>query len=125
MIATEPQSERYFFNIRRESAGGVAVVVVTGAVDLVTAPRVGGSICAASGGRDVVVDLRDVEFRDASGVEELRVGSDAADGGLHLVCVPGGSVERLLERAGVRQAFDVHPSREAALEAARRRAGVE
>src|SRR4051794_9170873 len=87
-----------------------ARLVVTGEVDLLTAPDFISALGAAQeAAPDVVVDLTEVRFMDSTGLRALlearrRADADGAAIALHLA--PGGPVERLLDLAGVLRLFD-------------------
>lgn len=82
------------------------VIVVTGEVDLASAPRVESAIAGFSG-QEVVLDLRGVEFMDSAGLKVLlnqRSRLDDSGGTLRLV-LGEGAVMRLLELTSVSDAF--------------------
>jgi anti-sigma B factor antagonist len=86
------------------------VFVPRGELDLATAPEFEAAILGAlEAGRPVVVDLRQLDFMDSSGVRVLITAhAKAGDHGERLTLVrpaPGGAVERILEIAGIDQAL--------------------
>ena len=109
--------DRFEFTVERADQGEVAVVIVHGEMDLVTAPRVGGAVAAAGELAGVVVDLSEVGFLDSSGLSELLVAERSLEGRLAIVCAPAGAVHRLMGVAGLEQALPLFHSRAAAVEA--------
>ena len=95
------------FTVRLEQRGGATVVIPTGELDLATAPSLesalGRAFTESAGGR-VVLDLRELEFIDSSGLRTLLTARRRA--------VTGD--ERTLEIAGVRQVFTWTPAEEIA-----------
>jgi anti-anti-sigma factor len=107
------------FTVRTEQHGDAAVVVPTGELDLATAPALEGALArafdAAGGGR-VVLDLRELEFIDSSGLRTLltaRRRADDASARFSLIAGHRG-LERTLEIAGVHKVFDWTPAEELA-----------
>lgn len=105
-----------------ESDSGTAVLVLTGEVDLYTAPELKQELVRVidAGARAVVVDLTDTTFIDSttlgvliSGVKRLR-----PDGrGFELV-VTDKHIRKIFEITGLDRVFSLHEDRAAALEAA-------
>src|SRR3954452_2747732 len=98
------------FSVGQHDDGDALVFVPRGELDLATAPELEAAVLGAlEDGRRVVIDLRELEFMDSSGVRVLIAAhGKAGDGGerLTLVRPPNGStVERILEIAGVDQAL--------------------
>ena len=96
------------------------MVVVTGEIDMATAPMLGRELTAAieSGEGPVVLDLTEVTFFDSSGLRVAIVAHrDLGEKGrrLAVVCDPEGHVRRTFALAGLADVLDLHPSREAAL----------
>lgn len=88
--------------------GSHDVIVVTGEIDLASAPKVESAISGFSG-QTVVLDLRRVEFMDSAGLKVLlnqRSRLEESGGDLRLV-VGEGAVVRLLELTGVSDAFSI------------------
>jgi anti-sigma B factor antagonist len=97
------------------------VVVVTGEIDMATAPMLGRELTAAveSGDGPVVLDLSEVTFFDSSGLRVAIVAHrDLGEQGrrLAVVCDPEGHVRRTFALAGLADVLELHPSRTAALE---------
>src|SRR3954453_6381035 len=98
------------FSVRTEQHGDAAVVVPSGELDLATAPALEEALGHAfDGGTDrVVLDLRELEFIDSSGLRTLltaRRQSEEAGAQFSLVAGHRG-LDRTLEIAGVRKVFD-------------------
>jgi anti-sigma B factor antagonist len=96
------------------------VVVVSGEIDMATAPMLERELTAAIAAGDgaVVLDLCDVTFFDSSGLRVAIVAHrDLGERGrrLAVVCTPDGHVRRTFGLAGVADLLDLHPSRAAAL----------
>jgi len=98
------------FSVGRQEEDERVVFVPRGELDLATAPEFEAALVAAlDAGQHVVVDLRQLQFMDSSGVRVLiaahaRAGAD----GERLTLIrpaPGGTVERILEIAGVQEAL--------------------
>lgn len=88
--------------------GSHDVIVVSGEIDLASAPKVESAIEGFSG-QPVVLDLRKVEFMDSAGLKVLlnqRARLEESGGTLRLV-VGEGAVVRLLELTGVTDAFSI------------------
>jgi anti-sigma B factor antagonist len=97
------------FSVRIERHGEAAVVIPTGELDLATAPALEASLNRAFGddsGR-VVLDLRELEFIDSSGLRTLLTARrQAEDAGRQFSLVAGHrGLERTLEIAGVHKVF--------------------
>jgi anti-anti-sigma factor len=107
------------FSVRTEQHGDAAVVVPTGELDLATAPALEAALRrafhAAAGGR-VVLDLRELEFIDSSGLRTLLTARrQAEDAGAEFSLVAGHrGLERTLEIAGVHKVFTWTPAEEIA-----------
>jgi anti-sigma B factor antagonist len=107
-------------SIHTQTDDGAPVVVVTGEIDMATAPMLGRELTAAIESHDgpVVLDLSDVTFFDSSGLRVAIVAHrDLGEEGrrLAVVCNPEGHVRRTFALAGLADVLDLHPSREAAL----------
>jgi anti-sigma B factor antagonist len=105
------------FTVRTEQRGEAAVVIPTGELDLATAPALDGALSRAfeAYGR-VVLDLRELEFIDSSGLRTLltaRKRADEAGASFSLVAGHRG-LERTLEIAGVHKVFAWTPAEELA-----------
>lgn len=103
---------------------GVAVLVVRGEVDLVTAPRLDALVEEAildhGAPRPLLVDLQECTFMDSTGLAILLRAQDrlGEDPGLAVVCLPAGAAARLLELAA-RNVVRRFATRETALAALR------
>jgi anti-anti-sigma factor len=98
------------FSVGRHEEGQRIVFVPRGELDLATAPDFEAAIVSAlNSGRHVVVDLRELEFMDSSGVRVLIAAHAAAGADRERLTLvrpsPGGSVERILQIAGVDEAL--------------------
>jgi anti-sigma B factor antagonist len=101
-----------------QGPNGLAVLTVSGDLDLVAAPRLRAAIRERLDPPPaaLLIDLTAVSFLDSSGLDELvdarRV--SAADGiGLFLLTAGNRAVLRPLEVTGLAQLFAMAPSREA------------
>jgi anti-sigma B factor antagonist len=100
------------------------VIAVAGDLHVSTAPEFNDRLIAAiaSGRTAVVLDLADVEFIDSTGLSVLLNGMRSVTrrrGRMALVCT-NPTVLRLFQVTRLDTTFDIHPSREGALEAVRR-----
>ena len=105
------------FSVRTEQRGDAAVVVPTGELDLATAPALEAALRGAfAGAGSVVLDLRELEFIDSSGLRTLLTARrHAEDAGAAFSLVAGHrGLERTLEIAGVHKVFDWTPAEELA-----------
>ena len=96
------------FSVRTEQHGDVTVVVPRGELDLATAPALELALDEAlDDAQRVVLDLRELEFIDSSGLRTLLTARRRAElSGAEFSLVAGDSgLERTLEIAGVRQIF--------------------
>jgi anti-anti-sigma factor len=104
------------FSVRTEHHGDAAVVVPTGELDLATAPALEEALGLAFGGGTarVVLDLRELEFIDSSGLRTLLTARRQAEtAGAQFSLVAGHrGLERTLEIAGVHKVFDWTPAEE-------------
>jgi anti-sigma B factor antagonist len=106
------------FHLNTETHGDVSLVVVTGEIDLATAPDLQRSLGDVAAAGDTIADLSGVTFMDSTGLQALISADEAARGAgrrLTLV-VPDGPVAKLLRITGVDRQLDVAVSRETALE---------
>jgi len=105
------------FSVRTEQHGDATVVVPRGELDLATAPALE---LALDGALDealrVVLDLRELDFIDSSGLRTLLSARRRAElSGASFSLVAGDSgLERTLEIAGVRKIFAWTPASELA-----------
>jgi anti-anti-sigma factor len=106
------------FNVRMEQHGDASVVVPTGELDLATAPALEDALGRAfgDGTQRVVLDLRELEFIDSSGLRTLLTARRRAEeAGSRFSLVAGHrGLERTLEIAGVHKVFDWTPAEELA-----------
>ncbi len=107
------------FSVRIEPRGEAAVVVPTGELDLATAPALEAALARAfqsAGAARVVLDLRELEFIDSSGLRTLLTARKRAeDAGSQFSLVAGHrGLERTLEIAGVHKVFTWTPAEELA-----------
>ena len=97
------------FTVRTEQYGDASVVVPTGELDLATAPALEEALSRAFDGDHarVVLDLRELEFIDSSGLRTLLTARrQAEDAGQRFSLVAGHrGLERTLEIAGVHKVF--------------------
>ena len=99
------------FSLETTRIGTNRVVVVKGEIDLASAPTVDKALGKFSG-KEVFLDLRKTDFMDSAGLKVLitqRSRIEESGGALRLV-VGEGPVMRLLELAGVREAFSIRPT---------------
>jgi anti-anti-sigma factor len=106
------------FSVRTEQRGGAAVVVPSGELDLATAPALEAALGRAfeSAAGRVVLDLRELEFLDSSGLRTLLTARRRAElAGSQFSLVAGHrGLERTLEIAGVHKVFTWTPAEELA-----------
>ena len=104
------------FSVRTETQCDSTVVVPTGELDIATAPALDQELEQAFGSHTarVVLDLRELEFIDSSGLRTLLIARRRADAtGAQFSLVAGDrALERTLEIAGVREIFDWTPAEE-------------
>lgn len=86
--------------------GGVAVLAISGAMDLDAVDHLDdviGEAVSAAGTTEVVVDLASVDFLDSSGIAILLKGRRAADAGgvAYRVTGASGMVRQVLDLTGV------------------------
>ena len=112
------------FSVSSERAGdGLGVVVLSGEVDIYTAPRFKECMLELldAGVDRLVVDLSGVTFIDSTALGVLIGGVrrvHAAGGAMALV-VTSRAVERVLSITGLDRVFTIHATREAARRGAR------
>jgi anti-anti-sigma regulatory factor len=111
-LATAPHPHP--FSVRREDAGRVPVLVVTGGMDAQAAPQLSAAVCAF-GSERIVVDLHEVDDVDPDGLRDVLLASRVCAVGLHVVCPAQAPVRRLLEARWASAALSVHESRADAL----------
>lgn len=103
----------------RKEGDNVAVIVLTGEVDVYTSPRVKQEIVDLLNGGTIrlVVDLSGVEYLDSTGLGVLIGGLKRArerDGDLKLVC-DNVRIQRIFEITGLTKIFDIFHSEADAL----------
>ena len=101
-------------------SGSLAVLSVSGSIDMLTARTLFGAIEAAL--RDqpagLIVDLTDVEFLASAGLSVLVAARDAAGAEVRFVVVAHGAVTvRPLQLTGLTEIIDVRPTLAEALRA--------
>jgi anti-anti-sigma factor len=99
------------FNLETSRIGGHDVVVVKGEIDMATAPMLDKAL-AKFAKKEVFLDLRKTDFMDSAGLKVLITQSSRIEeaGGVMRLVVGEGPVMRLLELAGVREAFSIRPT---------------
>jgi anti-anti-sigma factor len=99
------------FNLDTSRIGGHHVVVVKGEIDIATAPTLEKALAKFSK-KEVFLDLRKTEFMDSAGLKVLITQRSRIEesGGVMRLVVGEGPVMRLLELAGVRDAFSIRPT---------------
>ena len=100
------------FSISISDRDGRAVVVIRGELDLATAPDLEAAIKSRlDDGQDVVVDLRELEFMDSTGLRVLVAAHGRVEGTEQRLLLvrprPGAAIERILAIAGVESVLDV------------------
>lgn len=119
---TDPAAAEVPFEIGVETRAGHTIVTVAGEVDVFTAPQLrqvlfDPVLCSQP---RIVVDLVGVAFMDSTGIGTLvaaRRWAVSRDAELSLVCGDGPTL-RLIEMVSLDRVFELHPSVEAALDAA-------
>jgi len=108
-------------SIISEHRGGNEILLVSGEVDLSTAPRLGDAIArAAHPGMPLIVDLTGVGFLDSAGARVLADADLELDArGGRLLTVPSAAVRRVFDFGGLDQVLHVHGTVGAALDAGR------
>jgi anti-sigma B factor antagonist len=103
------------FSVRQEDHDGALVVIPRGELDLATAPALEAALDRAlTAAPRVVLDLRELEFIDSSGLRALLTARRRAqDAGAEFSLVAGDrGLERTLEIAGVLEVFSWTPASE-------------
>ena len=99
------------FSVRTEQHGDAAVVVPTGELDLATAPALEDALGRAFDGEAgrVVLDLRELEFIDSSGLRTLIQARQMYPNDASALTLrrPQASTTRLLELTGLSDYFTV------------------
>ena len=106
------------FSVLTEQHGDAWVVIPTGELDLATAPALEDALQGAfdGGSGRVVLDLRELEFIDSSGLRTLLTARRRADDARARFSLIAGhrGLERTLEIAGVHKVFNWTPAEELA-----------
>lgn len=109
------------FSVHGEHLGAAAIVTAQGELDLATAGRLEEALLTAEVGsrHGVLLDLCGVDFIDSTGLRVVlgsirRLTEEARS--LTVAC-PDGPVRRLFQLTALTGQFDLHASREAALNA--------
>jgi len=91
--------------VRIEEHGSVIVVVLSGELDLMSAPRVESALQQAADGpaTALIVDVQALSFMDSTGIRTLLQAKRRADAGGHSLAVLNGSgpAHRVLGLSGV------------------------
>jgi anti-anti-sigma factor len=100
------------FSISTSEGDRRVVVTIRGELDLATAPELETALLERlDAGQEVVLDLRELQFMDSSGLRVLVTAhARAADGGPRFAIVrplAGTEVAKILEIAGVQQQLHV------------------
>lgn len=105
--------------IEASTMDSARLVTVSGEIDLASAPKLEATLLEETD-RVVIVDLREVDFMDSTGLRSLLAGQEAvAEGGGRMILVfEEGPVERILDLTGLADRFEVAESVEAAARAA-------
>jgi anti-sigma B factor antagonist len=105
---------------RTEFRDGVAVLFVSGEVDLAGSPRLGEALDSALAPEaPLIVDLSGVEFLDSAGLRALALAEKtAAELGGRLLIVPSTAASRVFEITALSSAFELCPDLETAVGAA-------
>lgn len=93
------------------------VIEASGEIDLASAPRLRGELLAAVACGTAVLDTADVAFCDGSGVRALMEAECSArdHGAAFRLAGPSEAIARVLEIAGLIDAFEIFPDVETAL----------
>jgi anti-anti-sigma factor len=105
------------FEVREVEEGTRVLLTARGEVDMATVGALRAAIeRAVCAGRDVWLDLSDVDFMDSTGLTALVAGHQALDGRhrFTVICPVEGAVRRALDVSGLDQVLAVYPSRDAA-----------
>ncbi|GAB2772103.1 STAS domain-containing protein [Amycolatopsis magusensis] len=99
--------------VRTERQGATVILVLTGEIDLLTAPRMreAGAEALREGPAALVLDLTDVSFLASAGLEALVELQEKTGGTAPLRVVAGNSATlRPLEITGLTEVLAVYPS---------------
>jgi anti-anti-sigma factor len=100
------------FSLQVSEHDGHVLIAARGELDLATAPQLEDAVLPpVREGRHAVVDLRELEFMDSSGVRVIVAAHHAAQehgGRLSLVRLEGGTpIQRVLEISGLDTMLDI------------------
>jgi anti-anti-sigma factor len=105
--------------IEQSTSGHVNVVAPSGRIDTTTSPSVEDTLqtIVSGGARDLVVDLRQVEYISSAGLRVLLVAAKRIRdlGGRLVLCDMTEPVRQVFQLAGFLPLFAIEPSREAAV----------
>jgi anti-sigma B factor antagonist len=106
-------------DITATADGSVQLFALAGSLDLATSPSLRSALLTAAEGEkhEIVVDLRQLEFLDSTGLGALIGAHKRAsehDGSVRLVASEG-QILRLLRITGLLDVFAVYPTVEAAI----------
>ncbi|HET8979948.1 MAG TPA: STAS domain-containing protein [Solirubrobacteraceae bacterium] len=109
-------------SLRRELVGDIAVMILSGEIDVATRPEIEQALRAQFPAEAVgmVLDLTDVTFLDSSAVQmlfELHEDLGQSRRALSLVLAPGALPRRSIEICDGSGVLDLHATREDALRA--------
>lgn len=106
------------FSINRELNGSVAVVIVSGRVDSVTAAKLDAELSKiVNENKKIVLDLKDVGYMSSAGVRAIVRALQSAQksaGGVKLASVRA-QVVRVLQTVGMMEMLQSYPSVEEAI----------
>jgi anti-sigma B factor antagonist len=105
--------------IRQSWIDGIAVLAVTGELDLVTAPRLNAVVVdvIAKAPAVLIIDLTDVGFLASAGMTALVVASDdVSEATRFAVVADGPATSRPMKLVGLDAVFTIYPSLDAALD---------
>lgn len=100
---------------------GVTVVAPVGRLDAVAAPKLESVLLPPlESGRIALLDLSKLRYVSSAGIGVIIQAAKAhrLGGGRFVLCAPSPSVASLLTLSGLDGQIEVHPSREAAIDAA-------
>lgn len=107
--------------VKKRTVGEIAVLDVSGDVDMYTSPKLREALAGLTRGRvqKIVVNLGDVKFMDSSGIATLVQAYKEArpyEGEVRLAA-PGGNVLRVFQLSNLTSLFPVFDTVEEAVEA--------
>lgn len=113
------QEELVDLSVSTREQGGRTIVEVGGEIDVYSAPMLRDQLNAlvADGHYDLVVDMRNVDFLDSTGLGVLVGGLKRVrshDGSLHLVCAQD-RVLKVFRITGLTKVFAIHDTVDEAL----------